>query len=97
MMSFLNLCTAMNEYLYRKASIERELEEYLDVFQKEAILIGSLKCHAAADEELSSYDLPEGRVEVTTEEKGCRASFQGIVMTFEIEDGVVVSASFLQA
>ncbi len=95
MMSFLSLCSAMNEYLYRKAAIEKELEDYLAVFRKEAVLIESLKCRFARNEEPVSYDLPEGRVEVSAREKGCVASFQGISMEFEVRDGMIVAASFL--
>ncbi len=95
MMSFLSLCGAMNEYLYRKAVIGRQLEDYLEIFRKEAVLIETLKCHVARNEELSSYELPEGRVEISVTEKGCIASFQGVSMEFEICDGMIVAASFL--
>ena len=95
MMSFLSLCEAMNEYLYRKAAIGRQLEDYLDVFRKEALLIETLKCRVVRNEEMISYELPEGRVEISVTEKGCIASFQGVSMEFEIKDGMIVAASFL--
>ena len=85
----------MSECLESGARIRKELEEYRTVFEKEAVLIGSLKCRLLRKEEMTSYELYGEPVRIHEEENGFTAEYRGLTMRFTTEGDRITSASFV--
>lgn len=67
------------------------LEDYQELFRKEAAVIGYAKCRLASKQDLEDFHVQGCRVSVSRTSKGYLLSFDGYSMEIAVYDGQIMS------
>ena len=82
---------AMNNYLYLSNKTYKELEEYIDVFEKESIVIDKFKCLLLQEEEIDDFSVNGNNVNVYKNNNEYTLLFDGLTLQLFTKDKMIMS------
>ena len=82
---------AMNNYLYLSNKTYKELEEYIDVFEKESIVIDKFKCLLLQEEEIDDFSINGNNVNVYKNNNEYTLLFDGLILQLFTKDKMIMS------
>ena len=81
----------MNNYLYLSNKTYKELEEYIDVFEKESIVIDKFKCLLLQEEEIDDFSVNGNNVNVYKNNNEYTLLFDGLTLQLFTKDKMIMS------
>ena len=82
---------AMNNYLYLSSKTYKELEEYIDIFEKESIIIDKFKCLLLQEEEIDDFSINGNNVNVYKNNNEYTLLFDGLTLQLFTKDKMIMS------
>ena len=82
---------AMNNYLYLSNKTYKELEEYIDIFEKESIVIDKFKCLLLQEEEIDDFSVNGNNVNVYKNDNEYTLLFDGLTLQLFTKDKMIMS------
>ena len=81
----------MNNYLYLSNNAYKELEEYLDIFEKESIILDKFKCLLLKEEEIYDFSVNGYYVDVIKNDNTYVLLFDGLTIELLTKDKMIMS------
>ena len=81
----------MNNYLYLSNKTYKELEEYIDVFEKESIVIDKFKCLLLQEEEIDDFSVNGNNVNVYKNNNEYTLLFDDLILQLFTKDKMIMS------
>lgn len=82
---------AMNNYLYLSNKTYKELEEYIDIFEKESIVIDRFKCLLLREEEIDDFSVNGNSVSVYKNNNEYTLLFDNLTLQLFTKDKMIMS------
>lgn len=82
---------AMNNYLYLSNKTYKELEEYIDIFEKESIVIDRFKCLLLREEEIDDFSVNGNSVNVYKNNNEYTLLFDNLTLQLFTKDKMIMS------
>lgn len=82
---------AMNNYLHLSNKTYKELEEYIDIFEKESIVIDKFKCLLLQEEEIDDFSINGNNVNVYKNNNEYTLLFDGLTLQLFTKDKMIMS------
>ena len=82
---------AMNNYLYLSNKTYKELEEYIDIFEKESIVIDKFKCLLLQEEEIDDFSVNGNNVNVYKNNNEYTLLFDDLILQLFTKDKMIMS------
>lgn len=81
----------MNNYLYLSNKTYKELEEYIDIFEKESIVIDRFKCLLLREEEIDDFSVNGNSVNVYKNNNEYTLLFDNLTLQLFTKDKMIMS------